>query len=105
MLVRHVTDPDRREVRLTGERTQAGELGHRHRDLVVAVGMRVRHRFERPRGLRGHGRLYRQRAVRPMPTATATQARRRSLVRRSPATSAAITTPKIGWVRKKPARL
>jgi NADPH-dependent 7-cyano-7-deazaguanine reductase QueF len=43
MLVGHVPDPDRREIGLTREQAEARELGHRHRDLVVAVRMRVRH--------------------------------------------------------------
>src|SRR5437870_6485314 len=42
VLVGHVADPDRREVGLAGHRTQTGELRDRHRDLVVAVGVRIR---------------------------------------------------------------
>src|SRR4029450_2614532 len=103
MLVGHVSDADRREVRLAGHGTEARELRHRHRDFVVTIRMRVRHDLERLRRRRRHGAFIpcpAQRLVSPMPTATAAHAISRSAVSGSPATSAAAITPKIGWVRK-----
>src|SRR2546422_5189943 len=103
VLVGHVPDADRREVRLARAGAEARELGHRHRDLVVAVRVRVRHDLERLRRRGGHGAIIPkapQRFVSPMPTATAAQASTSSGVSGSPATSAAATTPKIGCVRK-----
>src|SRR5437762_1202886 len=115
--VGHVADADRPEVGLAGPRAEAGELRHGHRDLVVPVRVRVRHDLEHLRRRAVHARIIAARAqwlvtsqarfdelVSPMPTATATLARRRSSVRGSPATRAAAMMPKIGWVRKKAAR-
>lgn len=53
--VRHIGEREGREVRLTGLWTEAGKLGARHLDLVVAPGFRIGKRFELFRWLRGHG--------------------------------------------------
>jgi hypothetical protein len=57
VLVGDVADPHRREIGLAGQRAQAGELRHRHRDLVVTIGVRVRHHLERLRRLARHGAI------------------------------------------------
>jgi putative Ca2+/H+ antiporter (TMEM165/GDT1 family) len=54
-LVGHVADAEGREVGLAGHRAEAGELRDLERDLIVAVGVRVRHRLELSRRPARHG--------------------------------------------------
>src|SRR5262249_43279376 len=52
--VGHVPNPDGREVRLTGHRADARELGHYVVDLVVPVGVRIGNALEILRWGAGH---------------------------------------------------
>ena len=53
--VGNVPDPDRREIRLAGPRTEARELGALEGNLVVPSGLRVGKGLDRFGRLRGHG--------------------------------------------------
>lgn len=54
-LLGHVVEMQRGEIRLSGLRADAGELGNSHVDGIVAPRLRVGEGFQRLRRFRGHG--------------------------------------------------